>query len=318
MRILVTHGGLNEAQKEQIRSTAPGAEVVFLREKEAALEAVREAEVCFGGLWLEEKVRRGPRLRWVHVGSAGVDGLLTEVVRQSGILLTNSRGIFGGPMAEHAFALLLALTRRIGEFVRQQSRGEWKRCPPEALLELGGRTLGLLGYGDIGRAVAQRAVAFGMRCLAFKRRPSPPDGLVERIETDRPGLHRLLEESDILVLSLPLTPATHHLLGPEEFARCKPGALLINVGRGAVCDEAALVQALQEGRLAGAGLDVFEEEPLPPASPLWAMPQVILTPHVAGLSEGLRQRQVDLFCENLRRYLAGQPLRNRVDLEQGY
>ena len=280
-----------------------------------------EADVVLGFALRPHNFARASRVRWVHSTAAGVGHLLFPELVDSPIVVTNARGAHARSMAEHVLGLMLSFTRRLHVSRDMQGARRWTQAelvrsePPFA--ELHGATLGIVGFGHIGRAVGAAARAFGMRVIALRRHPEPEPGPAhEQWGVERLG--ELLEQSDWVVLAAPHTPATQRLLGPAEFARMKPGARLVNIARGALVDEAALVAALRGGRLAGAALDVVEEEPLPAESPLWTMPEVILTPHTAGVGPGLWDRVREQFAGNLRRFLAGQPLENVVDKRSGY
>jgi phosphoglycerate dehydrogenase-like enzyme len=221
--------------------------------------------------------------------------------------------VFSRTLAEFALLAILYFAKDVPRLRRQQAARRWE---PFAVEELHGRSLGILGYGDIGREVARRARAFGLRVLAVRRDPAP-DGLCDR-SFPREGLLEMLAGCDDLVLALPLTDATRGIVGAAELAALKPGAVVVNVGRGATVDEAALVSALQGGRLRGAGLDVFAEEPLPAASPLWGLENVLLSPHTADRTATWLDEATDVFVANLRRFAAGEPLANAIDTRRGY
>ncbi len=291
-----------------------------------ALAAVRGAEVYLGyGLppALFEAATAAPegRLRWAHSGAAGVGGALHPAMRDSGVVLTNSAGIHAEPMADTVLAYVLHFARGLDFAVRAQAERRWDKGPFDAadtpLRELEELTLGIVGLGGIGRAVARRAAALGMRVLATRRREGEGPPGVEVLRGDG-ALHRLLERSDVLVVTVPETPGTRGMIGAAELDRLPPGAVLVNVARGRVVDEEALVAALRAGRLRGAALDVFAREPLPPGSPLWTLPNVLVTPHVSGTSHRFWRRETDLIVDNVRRYLAGAPLLNTVDKHAGY
>jgi phosphoglycerate dehydrogenase-like enzyme len=250
-----------------------------------------------------------------------VDRVLNPELVKSPVRVSSSRGVNSVAVAEHALALMLALTRGVADAVRAQAAARWDqealydRKPP--LEELHGRLLGILGLGDIGRELARRAAALGMRVWGLTRtaRPRPPH--VEKVfAAGREDM--LLRNADVVVLALPLTTATHGLMGERRLRRMKPSALLINIGRGELVQEWALLRALREGWIAGAGLDVFAAEPLPAASPLWTAPRLVLTPHVAGTHPQYMAKSAELFLQNLRRYAAGEPLLNEVDKAAGY
>lgn len=257
---------------------------------------------------------RAARLRWIQAASAGVDGLLFPELVESDVVVTNAHGVFDGPMAEYALALLLAFAVDLPRTLELQRERRWE---PRETERLAGRTLLVAGQGSIGRAVARLARAVGMRVLAVASRPRAGDGVVE--EVGGPGdLPRLLGEADFVVNVLPLTERTRGLFGREAFAAMRPGARFVNLGRGGTVDEDALVEALREGRIAGAALDVFAEEPLPPDSPLWSAPNAIVSPHISGSARGWQEAVVELFLENLRRFAAGEPLTGVVDKRLGY
>jgi phosphoglycerate dehydrogenase-like enzyme len=326
---------LPEWAVEEIRSALPEGWVFRKVESESdgtgdgvgglgpeTAEALDGAVVYCGFGIPAEILRRGERLRWVHSGSAGVASSLTPEMKASPVLFTNSAGIHGPPMAETAVALILYFTRGLDLALAGQQAREWDTDPfyvgDTPVREIAGGTVGILGYGGIGREIAERMLPMGARVLALKRRGGESDlPGVEVVHGDA-GLERLLAESDWLVVTAPETPATRGLLNAGAFARMKKGALLVNVARGGLVDEDALVAALRSGHLRGAGLDVFVEEPLPSGHPLWGFPNVLITPHVSAVSRGYWRRQVDLIVGNLRAFLAGEPLRNQVDREAGY
>lgn len=285
--------------------------------------ALPDAEVVVAqGLSDDEIARAGP-LRWLSSWAAGVEHFATPALFARGIALTNASGVHGPNIAEHLLAMILMFTRGMPRLVRAQLARRWGRkfvSRAEGPGELTGKTLLIVGLGRIGEALAVRARPFGLRLVAVKHDPSKrhdADVLVDELV----GIERLdevLGRADHVCLTVPLTRETHHLMDARRIARMHPGAYLYNVSRGGVIDEAALVEALRARTLAGAGLDVFEEEPLPQSSPLWDLDNVILTPHVAGLTPHYFERAALLFAENLDRFLAGEPLRNRFDPARGY
>jgi phosphoglycerate dehydrogenase-like enzyme len=292
----------------------------------AALRAVPGAEV-YVGFGVPEALFRAAtapphgRLRWAHTASAGVGGSLHPALRASEVVLTNSAGIYAEPMADTVLAMMLHFARGLDFAVRAQAERRWWKEPWEGadspVRELAECAVGIVGLGGIGAAVARRALALGMRVAGTRRRGTDGPPGVEVLSG--PGaLEHLLPRSDFLVVTVPLTAGTRGLLGAAELARLPAGAVLVNVARGGVVDEGALAAALASGRLRGAGLDVFAREPLPAESPLWGLPNVLVTPHVSGTSRRYWRRQTDLVLDNLRRYLAGEPLRNTVDREAGY
>ena len=305
------------------RAAASGgrvAELLLFRDHGEFAAQLRRCEVLYGRLRAGE-LRDAPRLRWVHVGSAGVDGLPLGELEAAGVLLTNARGQHADAMADHALALLLALSRGLPAFVEAQARRSWQPAGASGEPgELAGRRLGILGYGAIGQAIAGRAVAFGMEVWATRRhvaRPAGP-GVARLLGPGRGDLLTLLSACDDVVSVLPSTAGTRGLLDEEAFAAMRPGARLINLGRGDLLVEAALEAALRSGALAGAACDCLPREPLPPEAGLWSAPNLLITPHVGGQHPGYARRGMTIFAANLTRYCRGLPLRNAVDLEAGY
>lgn len=288
--------------------------------EDALGEAAERAQVFLIGTHQRPLVRalmaRARDLQWMHSLYAGVEGLLFEELIQSPLPLTNAKGVFSGSLAEFALMGMLFFAKDTRRLLRQQAEARWV---PYDMAELRGRTLGVLGYGDIGRAAAERARSFGMRILACRRRPELSQG-DSRVDEVFPLERRLemIAASDYLLLAMPNTPGTRRLVGEAELAALKPGAVLINVGRGSTVDEPALVRALEGGRLRGAVLDVFEGEPLAPESPLWRLDNVLLSPHCADNTPDWMTESVSFFLENLERFERNEPLRNLVDKTAGY
>jgi phosphoglycerate dehydrogenase-like enzyme len=313
MIILSTRVLDDHAREQLMRAGGVGTELICSRDKAELLAAARDAEVIYG--WVTpELLAATTKLKWVHIAGAGVDGcLFPEMVRHPAIM-TNARGVAAVSIAEHAFALILALTRGLPSAFQNQQERRWV---PASLVEICGQTMGIVGLGRVGREVARRAAAFGLRVLAVDLQPADPPEGVESVWTPE-RLSELCAEADIVVNCCPLTPQTEGMIGREQFARMKRTALFVNVSRGRVVDQEALVAALQEERIAGAGLDVVDPEPLPSTSPLWKLPNVILTAHSATTSQHFRRRLNELFCENLRRYVAGLPLLKVVEKTAGF
>jgi phosphoglycerate dehydrogenase-like enzyme len=289
--------------------------------EEAFVRVLPGAEVAFAWGLARRHVDKAEALRWLHTPLAGVDRVLNPELVRSAIRVTSSRGVNSVAVAEHTLAMILALTRGIADAVCHQRDRVWAqeglfgRIPP--LEELDGRLMGILGLGDIGHQLAVRARAFGMRVWGVTRtaraRPESVEKLLLAGKQDQ-----LLRAADIVVLAVPLTRATQGMIGERELRRMKPSAILVNIGRGELVQESALLRALREGWISGACLDVFGTEPLPPTSPLWSAPRVVLSPHVAGTNPGYMARSGDLFIRNIRRYLKGEPLINEVDKQAGY
>ncbi|MFB6136004.1 MAG: D-2-hydroxyacid dehydrogenase [Halobacteriaceae archaeon] len=251
---------------------------------------------------------RADGLRWVQALSSGVDDYDLERLRARGVTLTNAAGVHAHPIAQHVFGFLLAVERNFTTAFRQQREREWDGYE---VGELTGETLGVLGVGAVGTRVAELGRAFGMDVIGTKRDPTDaPDAVDELLGPD--GTDAVCAAADYLVVCCPLTGETRGLVGAEQLALLGGEGVLVNVGRGAVVDEDALVDALRDGTVRAAGLDVFEEEPLPAESPLWEMENVVVTPHLAGRSPRLEPRKANLFAENYRRFVAGEVLRNRV------
>lgn len=284
------------------------------------LAMLGEAEVLydFPRGHARDLTRVAPKLRWVQGSMAGAG----EVAKTSGLVetdvaVTTAGGVYSGALAEFALMAMLQYAKRLDRLRRDRAERRWDQRPVGTLR---GKTLCLVGAGSIGRAVAERARPFGMRVLGIKRTVREGDEAWEYADElyATRDLGGALGEADYVVVTLPLTPETEHLLDAGAFAEVKEGAYFVNIGRGRVVDEGALVEALRGGRLSGAALDVFEEEPLPEESALWETEGVIVSPHATDLVEGINELQTDLFCENLRRYLAGEPLLNELDKGLGY
>jgi len=334
---------------ERIRAAAPGARLVTVSVEGLADGPLDDVEVMLRG-WLssdafDRLLVRAPRLSWVHSATSGVERALTSAALSRGVVVTNARGVFTRPIAEHVLLMILAISRRLPQLLELQRERTWQPVEGRELRDL---TIGIVGYGSLGRAIASLATAFGCRVIAIRRRPGAADSAPQGADMapGSPGaseaagpededdgfpvaprlqrvygpdrLHDFLGESDVVVLAAPLTPATEGMIGEASLAAMRPGAWLINVARGRLVDEVALVRALRAGQIGGAALDTFSDEPLQPSSPFYDLPNVIVTPHTAWSSARVLDRSIDLFCDNLRRYRAGQPLRNVVDPTAGY
>jgi len=275
-----------------------------------------QAEVIYGLRLPRNVIVRAPKLKWVQVMSAGVDRFLDDEFRQSSVIMTSVSGMHATPIGEIVLELMLMFAKQAPLCFQLKQEKQWKRFMPTVLRS---KTVGIVGLGNIGREVARLAKAFGMRVVATRRsakRVMRAKGI--DILLPREQLPRLLSESDFVVLSLPFTSETNKLIGEEELRAMKPTAYLINIARGNIVDEEALIRALDEHWIAGAGLDVFATEPLPADSCLWESPNVIFSPHIAGGMEDYNIRATELFCENLRHYLSGENLLNVIDKKKGY
>ena len=312
LKILI--GSRQAPEVEAMLSDVPtGVEVRFLPHGEALREHIADIEILFGHIG-EDVMPVAPALRWVHQPHAGVEGFMYPAFKDSEVMLTNCRGLYGTQIAEHAFALLLSITRQIPAQLEFMKTKHWERVP---CIELAGMTMGILGLGGIGKAIAVRARAFEFNVIAADAEPmDKPDTVSELYRLDR--LMDFLARSNILMVCCPSTPETHKLLSHAQFDQMVDPSYVVNVSRGKVIDETALVAALQSGKLAGAGLDVTYTEPCPPDNPLWEQQNVILTSHSAGSSQHIRRRAMQLFIDNLHRYVAGERLVNIVDKEKGY
>ncbi|HEX2950949.1 MAG TPA: D-2-hydroxyacid dehydrogenase [Armatimonadota bacterium] len=309
--ILLPHN-TSEEVIAQVRALALLVRIVDADALSKHPELVEEVDICFGYI-RPELLMRARRLRWIQTLGAGVEWLLTPEIKVSPVIITNVH-IHGESIAEHLFGMLLMLTRRLHEAYRLQMEERWG--PIEGIDLLAGKTLGIIGTGVIGSRTAEVGTAFGMRVLGMRRsgKEQPPYAIMYTPDQKA----EMLPQCDVLILAMPLTAETVHFIGAEELALLPPGALILNIGRGKLIDTDALVDALRTGHLGGAGLDVVDPEPLPVGHPLWKMPNVIITPHNAGMYPGYYADAIQIFLKNLRRYLAGEPLINVVDKERGY
>ena len=312
--------------EDRLRAAAPDLDIVVVSTSDehmgAFLREIADADIVMGsygggaGDTFQQVVRGAKKARWIHTTSAGVDEILCPEVYEREFILTCAKGDAVAPLlSEHAMALLLALTRGLVEAARHTSwqRGAFRSGPTE----IGGMTMGIVGFGAVGQALAKRALAFDMLVIGIRTEPSDPPLGVEAVwGPDR--LPDLLAESDVVVLVLPNTDRTRGSFGEAQLRQMKGTAILINVGRGHVVDGAALERALVDGWIAGAGLDVMPEEPWPAESPLWRMNNVLITPHIAGNSPKRGGRDILAFCANFERFVRGEPLESVVDLSEGY
>ena len=306
----------------RLQQDFPRVEVVHSDSYENIEPRLEEAEVIVTWSLRPEQFALARQLRWIHSPAAAVHQLMFPELIQSGVLLTNAREVHGPVVAEHVVALIFALAKQIPQAVRYQQNHTWGQelmwrrtpCPRE----LAGATLGLIGLGSIGREVAKRAAPLGMRVIATRENPhkEPPEGVAQVFGAEE--IDRVLEQSDFLVMAAPTTPSTKGLINAARLAHMRSDAFLINVGRGPLVVESDLIEALRNHRIAGAALDVFDQEPLATDSPLWDLDNLLITPHTAGLTEKLWERHYALISENLRRYLKGQTLLALVDKSKGY
>jgi phosphoglycerate dehydrogenase-like enzyme len=324
------------ADLERIEAAAPGSRIVNLSVEGLADGPVDDVEVLLRG-WLvaeafDRLLARAPHLTWVHSATSGVERALTPAALARDVVVTNARGVFSRPIAEHVLLMILAISRQLPDLVELQRERTWQPLEGRELREL---TIGIVGYGSLGRSVASLASAFGARVIAMRRRAgngetvqvAPADSAsddeypfeprVDRI-VGPAGLRWLLAQSDVVVLAAPLTSETENMIDEAALTAMKRDAWVINVARGRLIDDNALIRALRENRIGGAALDAFRDEPLPQSSPYWELPNVILTPHTAWSSARVLDRSIDLFCDNLVRFSRGEELRNVVDPAAGY
>ena len=334
---IVSTVALRPPQRTLVEQAAPGAEIIDrqCRTTEEMADLVKSAgrcDVLFTFRVPPGADRIAPGLKWIQLLSAGADHALKGQV-DARVAMTTSSGIHSATMAEYTIASMLAFAHKLHVLVRAQMNREWRRSGDFMSMvdAMRGHTLGLIGYGSIGRETARLGRAFGMRVLALKRDPNlrrdegwapaavgDPEGVIPERFFGPGERFEMIPQCDYIAISLPLTESTRGFFGERELATMKPQAYLVNVGRGEVVDQAALIEALRAGKIGGAGLDVFEREPLEPDSPLWTMENTILTPHMSGAFKGYVETCCELFADNLRRFVAGKPLLNLVDPALGY
>lgn len=315
MLIGLSKNKIPEAILSRISQLAADYQVVISDQRNEMEKYLSDVEIIAGSIPLDW-ILRAPNLRWYQQWGAGADWLMRrpEIARKN-FILTNASGVHSIPITEHILALILALTRQLPEAFRAQQKHTWVES--EVTEELAGKTALLIGVGAIGKQTALVLSAMGMYVIGILRNPGKPlPGVSDQF--CQADLKQVLPQADFIILTVPLTNETWHMLDERAFELMKPGAYVINIGRGATIDETALTQALLSGKIAGAGLDVFEEEPLPGDSLLWDMPNVIITAHYAGNTPYYDQRALNIFLENLERYTTGRPLLNIVDKSIGY
>lgn len=315
---VVVSAELTEDAMHQLREAHPG--IVFdVVEDPAAEDGFGDADAIIGWRLTSEQLENSPRLQWLQTTSAGVERVLTPEMIDRGIVITNASGVHSVSISEHLMAMMLAFGRCLPLLMKNQQRHTWRDENLRAeVFELYGQTLMIVGVGDIGIALGNRAAAFGMKVIGVRRRTDlpQPDSFDEIVSTD--DLTKRLPEADHVAICLPLTDATRGLVGTEQIQAMKPGAFIYNIGRGPIIDQEALLQALESGRLGGAGLDVTDPEPLPEDSPLWDMPNVLITAHTSGSSPVYWRRASEIVVENVSRWQHGEALNNVIDIEQGY
>jgi len=306
---------------KKIEDVSPNVKVLHSQDKTELMNLIKDADILFAGIFSREMFLAASKLKWIQTFWAGVERFLIPEVIESQVVITNAGGIHPTPVSEHVIGMMLCFSRKLHFFIREQMQRKWKKRDEELLgqfSELSGKTVGIVGLGRIGTAVAAKAKCLGMNVIATRRNPSAPKpDYVDKVVSPE-NLKELMAESDFVVLSLPLTKDTDGMIGETQLRSMKNTSYLINISRGKIVQEDKLIQALKEGWIAGAGLDAFENEPLPQDSPLWGMENVIITPHVAGLTPYYLDRATDLLCENLKRFINGENLINVVDKNLGY
>ena len=293
----------------------------------------QEVEVVYGFPWKMPSLEQAPHLRWIQLYSSGADRIMSSHLFQSHVLITTASGVHAINIAEYVFAMTLAWYRRMPQLFAWKQSKEWgkdKESTESSIEELHGKTIGIVGYGSIGRQIARLAQAYGMRILAMQHGSNrkdtgyqfpnvgDPEGTLPEKYYSFDQLHTMMQECDVIVAAVPLTNETKAMFNAEVFQSMKDSAFFVNIARGDVCDENALINALQQKKIAGAALDVFQQEPLPSTSPLWDLPNALMSPHDSGVTPNYNERAATIFEENLRRYLAGQSLYNLVDKKRGY
>lgn len=313
LKILVVNS-LAERHKETITKAHSDCTIITCKENELSTH-IKDADVlvCWGGNDIRASFREAAKLQWIQTLSAGVESLLFPELVASDIVLTNAKGIHGIPISEHVFAMILTFTRGLHLLLRQQMEKTWKRVPTE---EIHDKTIGIIGLGSIGREIAKKAKGMGMQVIATKQEITK-ELFVDRLYSSD-ELLTMLPQCDFVVAALPLLPSTQNLINLKHFSAMKSTAYFMNIARGGIVCEPDLITALQEGLIKGAGLDVFAEEPLPENSPLWDMPNVIITPHIAGLSPNYLDRAIKVFANNLTRFVNETTMFNVVDKTKGY
>jgi D-2-hydroxyacid dehydrogenase (NADP+) len=306
---------------QTIRARWPEMRVLHLPEYDHLAEELPDTDIFVGYSLRADQLTHAKKLKWIHSTAAGVAQLMYPELRDSGIVVTNPSGVFSPPMAEHTMGLLLALARNFPDSTRHQDRSHWGQQDiwdkPQHLTELSGQVLLIVGFGSIGRELAKRARAFDMRVWGVTRSGQGDTTHAEKI-VPVSQLEEALPHADYIVIAAPQTSETRHLIGAAQIARMKPGARLINVGRGSLLDESALIHALESGALGGAALDVASVEPLPTESPLWRAPNLFITPHTSAVSDRLWRRETALLMELLERWFDGREMFNQVDFARGY
>ncbi len=313
MKVLVTYD-LSEELVGRIKNAFPTVTVEKELDPDRIKRAIVDADAVFAGKLSADILAEAKQLKWVQSRWAGVDRFLFPEFVNSDVVLTDAGGIHANAISDHVLGIMLAFTRRLNMFMRSQIQKKWLRLQGD---ELEGKTVGIVGLGNIGSKIAWKAKCFGMKIVATKRSIGSKITYVDEL-LPHTQLEYLLERSDFVILSVPLTAETYHMIDEKELRRMKKNAILINISRGNVIDERAIIRAVKEGWISGAGLDVFEKEPLPSDSELWNMENVMITPHCSGSTSRNREQACEIFIDNMSRFSKGQPLMNVVDKRAGY
>ncbi len=318
MKMMVTAFNRDQERLAELERAHPGVEFVVPEDRKDAPTLMADVDAMFGQLTAEE-YQNAKKLRWVQSSSAGVEWIArVPGLVESDVVVTNMRGAHAATIAEHTFAMLLTMTRCLPTFAQHQHEHAWGRSGvTERMCGIKGLTMGIVGFGNIGRAIAKRATGFEMRVLAVDAHEVPPGEGVEEV-WPLSRLNDLCEQSDVLTISAPITPQTRGMVGREQIRRLKRGSYILQMSRGGIVDEPALVDALEEGHLNGAGLDVTATEPLPVGDPLWTAPNLIVTPHTSAYSDLTMSLVYEILSENLGRFLRGEELMNTVNKQLGY
>jgi len=317
----VTQWQIPAAGVETLRRRFPHIRFIHATTPEQRHEGLADCEIAYTWMLNDHEAAVAPNLKWVHTSAVAVETLCLPELFARGVAVSNTRGVQAVPIAEHVMAVTLALAKQVPFVIDNQQRARWSQN--EFIGErlpwlLSGRTLGLIGVGTIGSEIASRARAFGMRVVALRRRHGHSDVPAVDKVFGADQLDVFLKQTNVLVIAAPLTPQTLGLIGAQQMALLPKGAVIVNVGRAKIVDTDALIAALHAGHLGGASLDVYPQEPLPPEHPLWACPNVILTPHTSGFRQGHWEEVVELFADNLERFERGEQPRFRVEPELGY
>ncbi|MFW6269623.1 MAG: D-2-hydroxyacid dehydrogenase [Bacillota bacterium] len=304
-----------EEQIQIIKEITPEAEIIAKNRKDITEKEIEQAEIIYG-IPTKAQIKKAKNLKWLQLESAGADRFVDENMYQNqDVILTNSSGVYGLPIAEHVLGMILAFNKNLHKYSRQQTENKWEELP--AGKDFYGSVTGVIGLGDIGNELARKAYTLGSKVLAVKNNPENKPEYIEKL-WGQDGIDSLLKKSDFVVVALPLTNETREIIDKSRIKQMKRDAFLVNIGRGELIEQEALITALKEGWIAGAGLDVTTPEPLPEDNPLWNLDNVILTPHVSGLSPSNKYRKFDIFKDNLERYIKGENLNNVVDFEREY